>query len=254
MSTASLPADRRAAVEAWLATPSGGRRACRRLARAGRAIRARYGAVAREPVPARFDLDRLARARPLVALASRRRRRCVAFLAGGVAGWLAHGASAAAPCRARHPHRRGARARTSSTSREVRHPIEVRAERAASAAVAVAARRHDPARARSRAVRPQADGRAAAARARRPGGAVHVRERRRASATRSTARKLAGAGTALRYNAAGERRGGALGRERHRLRGERAGRPRPAPEDRAGRLRADGEPRRPTAQHPPRSS
>ncbi len=43
-----LPAERRGAVEAWLATPSGGRGESRGLAQAGRAHPARYGAVADE--------------------------------------------------------------------------------------------------------------------------------------------------------------------------------------------------------------
>ena len=57
-----LPADRRDAVEAWLAThPEDAARVAEWRAQAD-AIRARYGAIADEPVPARFDLDRLTRA------------------------------------------------------------------------------------------------------------------------------------------------------------------------------------------------
>ena len=91
-----LPADRRAAVERWLADhPDDMARVAAWRAQA-EAIRARYGAVASEPVPARFDLDRLARPsrswRAIAAAAA-----VAAFLVGGIAGWMARGASAAAP-------------------------------------------------------------------------------------------------------------------------------------------------------------
>src|SRR5947209_3061470 len=93
-----LPADRRGAVEAWLAShPEDAARVAAWRVQA-EAIRARYGAVAAEPVSARFDLDRLARGtrswRAVAAAAV-----LAAFLAGGVVGWMAHGASAAAPSR-----------------------------------------------------------------------------------------------------------------------------------------------------------
>src|SRR5262249_10968360 len=93
-----LAADRRGAVEAWLAaTPDDAARVAGWRAQAD-AIRARYGMVASEPVSARFDLDKLARgARSWRAVAAA--AVIVAFLAGGVVGWMAHGASAAAPSR-----------------------------------------------------------------------------------------------------------------------------------------------------------
>jgi anti-sigma factor RsiW len=93
-----LPADRRGAVEAWLI---GHADAAARVA-AWRAqaetIRTRYGGVALEPVPERFDLDKLARgARSWRAIAAA--AVIAAFLVGGVVGWMARGASAAAPSR-----------------------------------------------------------------------------------------------------------------------------------------------------------
>src|SRR5215468_10859890 len=73
-----IAADRRGAVEAWLAShPEDAARVAQWRAQVD-AIRARYGMLASEPIPARFDLDKLA---------------------GGVVGWMAHGASAAAPSR-----------------------------------------------------------------------------------------------------------------------------------------------------------
>jgi anti-sigma factor RsiW len=118
-----IPADRRGAVEAWLAShPEDAARVAQWRAQA-EAIRTRYGAIASEPVSARFDLDKLARGtrtwRAVAAAAV-----IAAFLAGGVVGWLAHAASAAAPSRfdifttqALDAHR--------VYVVEVRHPVEV---------------------------------------------------------------------------------------------------------------------------------
>jgi anti-sigma factor RsiW len=118
-----LPSDRRAAVEAWLAShPDDAARVAAWRTQA-EAIRTRYGAVATEPVAARFDLDKLARSgrswRAIVAAAV-----IAAFLMGGVVGWMVHGASAAAPSRfdiftttALDAHK--------IYVVEVRHPVEV---------------------------------------------------------------------------------------------------------------------------------
>jgi len=93
-----LAADRRNAVEAWLAThPGDADRVAAWRAQAD-AIRARYGALASELPPPRFDLGRIARHdrswRAIAAAAA-----VVAFVAGGVAGWIAHVGLAAAPSR-----------------------------------------------------------------------------------------------------------------------------------------------------------
>ena len=56
-----LAPDRRVAVEAWLAShPEDAARVAQWRSQAD-AIRARFGMLASEPVPARFDLDNLAR-------------------------------------------------------------------------------------------------------------------------------------------------------------------------------------------------
>src|SRR5262245_34041856 len=93
-----LATDRRRTVEAWLAShPEDAARVAQWRAQA-EAIRARFGALASEPVPTRFDhksLARRIRSWRAVAAASV----IVAFLAGAVVGWMAHGASAAAPTR-----------------------------------------------------------------------------------------------------------------------------------------------------------
>jgi len=85
-----IAADRRGAVEAWLAShPEHAARVAHWRAQAD-AIRARYDAIASEPVSARFDLDKLARGsrswRAVAAAAV-----IAAFLAGGVVGWMAVG-------------------------------------------------------------------------------------------------------------------------------------------------------------------
>ena len=73
-------------MEAWLAShPDDAARVAEWRAQA-EAIRARFGILASEPVPARFDLDKLARsARSWRAIAAA--AVVVAFLAGGAVGW-----------------------------------------------------------------------------------------------------------------------------------------------------------------------
>jgi anti-sigma factor RsiW len=91
-----LPADRRHAVEAWLAAhPDDAARVADWRAQAD-AIRAHYGTVASEPTPTRLDLDRLSRKRRAwrgAAVAAA----IIAFVIGGVVGWMARDASALAP-------------------------------------------------------------------------------------------------------------------------------------------------------------
>ena len=95
-----LPADRREAVAGWLAThPDEAAQVATWVAQA-EAIRARYGAIANEPVPARLKLDQIIKrdrfaARRWISIAAA--ASLAAFLIGGGAGWIAHGAVAAAP-------------------------------------------------------------------------------------------------------------------------------------------------------------
>ncbi len=122
-----LAADRRAAVEAWLAAhPEDAARIAEWRAQAN-VIRARFGAVAGEPAPARLNLDLLARAgrgwRALAAAAV-----MVAFLGGGVAGWMARGAAAApaaAPPNGFETYTTQALDAHRLYVVEVRHPVEV---------------------------------------------------------------------------------------------------------------------------------
>jgi anti-sigma factor RsiW len=123
-----LPADRRAAVEAWLAGHPEDAALVASWRAQAEAIRARYGAVADEPPPARLALDNLVRNgrrwKSIAAAAA-----VAAFLIGGIAGWMARGASAAAPdvfeqftVEALSAHK--------LYIGEVRHPIEVGATEA----------------------------------------------------------------------------------------------------------------------------
>jgi anti-sigma factor RsiW len=119
-----IAGDERAVVEKWLEShPEDAARVAAWRAQAD-AIRARYGAVAGETIPRRFDLTKLARANrrwPRLAAAVV----LLAFLVGGSAGWFGRGAwEGAGPTRvvtieAFEAHR--------LYIAEVRHPIEVKA-------------------------------------------------------------------------------------------------------------------------------
>jgi anti-sigma factor RsiW len=119
-----LAADRRAAVETWLNSHAEDAARVAAWRAQAEAIRARYGAIASEPVPQRFDLAALARAgRKWSRLAAA--AVLLAFLLGGGAGWFGRAAwEGAGPARvvtteALDAHR--------LYIAEVRHPIEVRA-------------------------------------------------------------------------------------------------------------------------------
>jgi len=118
-----IAADRRRAVEAWLAShPEDAARVATWQAQAD-AIRVRYGGIGSEPVSARFELDKLGRGpaswRALAAAAV-----IAAFLAGGAIGWMARGASAAAPSRFDIFTEQALDAHKVYVV-EVRHPVEV---------------------------------------------------------------------------------------------------------------------------------
>lgn len=91
-----LPVDRLAAVEAWLAShPEDAARVATWRAQAD-AIRARYSALLKEPVPERLALDRITRSgRVWTAIAAA--ATVAAFLIGGVSGWIARGGLVAPP-------------------------------------------------------------------------------------------------------------------------------------------------------------
>jgi anti-sigma factor RsiW len=121
-----LPADRRNAVERWLAThPDDAARVAAWRAQA-ELIRVRYGGVARNPVPVRLDLDRLARAErkwTWLAAASI----VLAFLVGGATGWFGRGVLGTTVPAAQTVTAEALEAHKLYIA-EVRHPIEVPAE------------------------------------------------------------------------------------------------------------------------------
>src|SRR5208282_4930185 len=93
---AELPADRRAVVEAWLAAHPDDAAKVAAWRKQAELIRARYGAVADEIPPQRFNIDRLTRRR-YGAIAAAAAAIVAAFIAGGIAGWTVRGVEAASP-------------------------------------------------------------------------------------------------------------------------------------------------------------
>ena len=121
-----LPADRREAVESWLAKhPEDAARIAAWRTHAD-AVRARYSNIAAEPVPARLALERIMRSRRSW-IAAAAAATVAAFVIGGAAGWLARGASAAAPSEMEMFANEAMGAHRLYIG-EVRHPIEVKAE------------------------------------------------------------------------------------------------------------------------------
>jgi anti-sigma factor RsiW len=118
-----LPAERHSAVEAWLIGHADAAARVAAWRAQAEAIRTRYGGVALEPVPARFDLDKLAHgARSWRAIAAA--AVIAAFFVGGIVGWMARGASAAAPSRFDVFTTQALDAHQLYVV-EVRHPVEV---------------------------------------------------------------------------------------------------------------------------------
>ena len=119
-----LPADRKQAVEAWLSThPDDAARVAEWRALA-EVVRDRYGAVADEPVPARFDLAKLAHPRaPWRAIAA---AAILAATLGGVVGWVGRATSSPAPTSVEAMTSEALSAHKLFTA-EMRHPVEVRA-------------------------------------------------------------------------------------------------------------------------------
>jgi anti-sigma factor RsiW len=118
-----LPSDRQPAVEAWLAAHPDDMARVNGWRALADAIRARYGAVATEPVPARLSLRQIERAdRSWYGVAAA--ATIAAFVVGGAAGWTAHDVTTPRP-----------NAAATSTAEavdayklyvvEVRHPVEV---------------------------------------------------------------------------------------------------------------------------------
>lgn len=119
-----LPHDRLGAVEAWLAShPEDATRIAAWRSQAD-AIRARYSALVKEPVPERLALDRITRrGRFWTAIAAA--ASVAAFAVGGVTGWVARGASTLPPASAYELFTSEALEAHKLYVGEVRHPVEV---------------------------------------------------------------------------------------------------------------------------------
>lgn len=118
-----LPADRRLAVEAWLAAhpEDAARVAAWRLQ--SDAIRARYGDVAAQPIPLKLKLDRMsyaARSWKIAAAAAV----IAAFFLGGLAGWVARESASDTPSAFERLTAQALDAHKVYAV-EVRHPVEV---------------------------------------------------------------------------------------------------------------------------------
>jgi len=121
-----LPADRQQAATRWLATHPEDAALVAAWRAQGEAIRARYAAIAAEPVPRRLRPENtIQRNRSFAAIAAA--AVVAAFFFGGAAGWMAHGAAAEQPS--------GFDRFTSEALQaykvyvvEVRHPVEVSAD------------------------------------------------------------------------------------------------------------------------------
>lgn len=88
-----LPAERREAVEAWLAAHPDDAERVASWRTMSDALHAKYDAVMDEPVPARLSVDALSRA-PRRWMMGAIAASVMAFAVGGGVGWMAHGASA----------------------------------------------------------------------------------------------------------------------------------------------------------------
>ena len=125
-----LPAERRQAVEDWLAAhPEDAERvsAWRVIAEQ---VRERYAGVVDEPVPRRLDLDRIDIRRPRRLVLGAVAAALLAFVMGGSAGWVAHTALATEMTTS-EALRDDAVVAHKLYTREQRHPIEVADEDAA---------------------------------------------------------------------------------------------------------------------------
>jgi anti-sigma factor RsiW len=122
-----LPPGRAEAVASWLAANPEQAAIFAAWRAQAESIRARYGEVASEPVPARLKLEQVlrrdgARSRSWMAFAAA--AAVAAFIVGGATGWMARGASAAAPATAGSITADALGAHKLYVV-EVRHPVEV---------------------------------------------------------------------------------------------------------------------------------
>jgi anti-sigma factor RsiW len=124
-----LPADRRAAVEAWLATHADDAARVAAWRRQAEAIRARYGEVAAQPIPRKLHLSRMSYASRSWKIAAAAAV-ILAFFLGGLGGWMLRESPVALPDDVARLTAQALYAHNIYTA-EVRHPVEVAAAEAA---------------------------------------------------------------------------------------------------------------------------
>jgi anti-sigma factor RsiW len=124
-----LPVDRRAAVEAWLATHADDAARVAAWRRQAEAIRARYGEVAEQPIPHKLHLGRMSYASRSWKIAAAAAV-FVAFFLGGLAGWILRESPVELPDDLARLTAQALYAHKIYTA-EVRHPVEVVAAEAA---------------------------------------------------------------------------------------------------------------------------
>ena len=119
-----LPAERRGAVEAWLAAHADDAARVAAWRAQAELIRARFGAAADERPPQRLNVARLVRSgqRRVAAIAAA--AALAAFLAGGAAGWFVRGAAGVSPSDLTR-YTADALDAYRLYAVEVRHPVEV---------------------------------------------------------------------------------------------------------------------------------
>ena len=238
-----LPADRRGAVEAWLATHPDDAAKVAAWRSQAELIRARYGAVAEEKPPHRLDIGAADCAAAPARSPPRPRPLVAAFLVGGVAGWTARGVEARVAVRPQRASPADALDAYRLYVVEVRHPVEVPGDQRPHLVEWLSKRVGSPLRApRTRQGGTEARRRPAVAGPDRRHGILHVRGARRASASRSIAAAPAIEETALRYTT-GEQNAAYYwvdGNLAYVL--QRPGGARQAARNRPGRLRSDRSP------------
>jgi len=92
-----LPAERRGAVESWLATHPEDAAKVAAWRKQADLIQARYGAVANEKIPPRLDIARMACRRRNAWIAAAAAAALVTFVAGGLIGWTVRGVETPSP-------------------------------------------------------------------------------------------------------------------------------------------------------------
>lgn len=119
-----LPAERRGAVEAWLATHPEDAANVAAWRKQADLIQARYGTVADEKIPPRLDIGRMACRRRNGWIAVATAAAVATFIAGGFAGWKARGVESTSPSDLSRFTADALKAYRLYVV-EVRHPVEV---------------------------------------------------------------------------------------------------------------------------------